>query len=128
MNERELVNVVYTALVVLLVWVTSFTVIAAYVARRRTWIILAALVASVLLFISSILVYRSPLAAEWVKLILLWLQRFGIVTTVISLIWLVFYLMRLENGRLASVYDAMTLAPLRRKFRPGAAAEQEVVP
>jgi hypothetical protein len=107
----------YLTLFLASAWGLAFTLIAAIVVRRRTWRILAVMAASMVVVLGALIVQRSPWSAAAVDQILVYVQRLALGAWTVAGLWLVYYLIGMENGRLAVVRDAMLLRPLWRRAR-----------
>lgn len=112
----------YLILALLATWSFAYTIIAAGITRRRSWRILSVMVGSMVVVFSALVIQRSPWSDTDVDAFMVYVQRFSLMMWAIASMGLVYYLLTLENGRLAVVRDAMLLRPLwcraRLVFQP----------
>lgn len=103
---REQVYVFYWVIFGISAWAMVFSWLALLVSRSRMWMVLTLSKTALCFIIGGLVIQRSPLSTPEINAAVVWFQRGALALASVGSVILVYYMLTLANGRMASVRKA----------------------
>ena len=107
--SREQIYGFYWIIFIISAWATAFSWMALILSRSRLWMVITLSKTALCLVLAGLVIQRSPLATPEINQAILWMQRAALLASSIGSVAMVYYMLNLSNGAMASVRRAFIL-------------------